>query len=66
MEASDQIHDPATLVLEKEILTPTGQEAGWALELVWKMWRNEKSLPPQELMSSPFPSYSIDLTISAS
>jgi hypothetical protein len=37
MQASGQLHDPATLLI--------GQEAGWAPEPVWTLWR-EKPLTP--------------------
>jgi hypothetical protein len=36
MEVSGQLHAPATLPPESN-----GQEAGWAPESVWKLWRRE-------------------------
>jgi hypothetical protein len=45
MEVSGQLHVPAALPLGKEPTVPTGQEAGWAPEPVWTLWRREKSCP---------------------
>jgi hypothetical protein len=46
MEVSDQLHAPAALHPGKEPQVPTGEEAGWTPEPVWKLWRREKFLPP--------------------
>jgi hypothetical protein len=44
MKVSDQLHAPAILPPEKEPLVLIGQEAGWAPEPVWTLWRREKPL----------------------
>jgi hypothetical protein len=46
MEASGQFHMPTALSSVKEPSVPTGQEAAWAPEPVWMLWRREKSLVP--------------------
>jgi hypothetical protein len=39
-----QLHDLAALPQEKEPPVPTGQEeAGWAPEPVWTLWRTDNS-----------------------
>jgi hypothetical protein len=40
-----QLHAPATLPPENQPSAPIGWEAGWAPELLWMLWRSEKSLP---------------------
>jgi len=48
MEVSGHLHAPATLTPRKSPLVPTGQEAGWAPELVWTWWwRVSSTCPPQ-------------------
>jgi hypothetical protein len=44
MEASGQLHIPAALPPGKELPVPIREEAGWALEPVWMLWRKEKSV----------------------
>jgi hypothetical protein len=46
-EKNDQLHVLAALLPGKELLVPTGQEAGWVIELVWMQWQREEfpSLP---------------------
>jgi hypothetical protein len=44
MEVSGQFHTPAALPPEKQHPLPTGQEAGWAPEPVWTLWKGEKLL----------------------
>jgi hypothetical protein len=44
MEVSGQLHDLATLPPLKGPLSPTGQEAGWAAEPIWTLWRRGNSL----------------------
>jgi hypothetical protein len=46
---SGQLHTPAALPPGKEPPVPTGQEAGWAPEPVWKTWRNVLTLSGLEL-----------------
>jgi hypothetical protein len=41
---------PGCFTPGEESLVPTGQEAGWAPELVWMLWR-EKSLAPAGIAS---------------
>jgi hypothetical protein len=41
---SGQIHILAALHPNKELPVPTKFEDGWAPELVWALWRKEKSL----------------------
>jgi hypothetical protein len=50
---SGQFHVPAALFPAKEPQIIIGQEAGWATEPVWKMWRGEKSHPYRESNSDP-------------
>jgi hypothetical protein len=40
---SGQLHAPAALPLGKELSATIGQEAAWAPEPVWTLWRGEKS-----------------------
>jgi hypothetical protein len=44
MEVSVHLHASATLTLGKEYPVPIVQEAEWAPELVWMLWRRAKSL----------------------
>jgi len=37
---SGQLHTPATLSLEKEVLVPIELEASWASGLVWTFWKS--------------------------
>jgi len=41
-----QIHGPAALSTEKELVIPTQQAAGWVSNQLWTYPRREKSLPP--------------------
>ena len=41
-----QLQNQAVLPMGKEIPAPTQQKGGWALELVWVLWRIYKSLGP--------------------
>jgi len=49
MKVSGQPHAPAASTLWKEMPVPTGQEAGWAPELVLMNLQREKSLPLLEI-----------------
>jgi hypothetical protein len=40
----DELHVAAALSPEKQTPVPTGYEAGWAAEPVWKLWSREESL----------------------
>jgi hypothetical protein len=44
MEASGQHHMLAALPLGKVAAVPIEYEPGWAPELVWLLWKREKSL----------------------
>jgi hypothetical protein len=44
MEVSGQLHDLAALPPVKMRSMPIRQEAGWAAEVVWTLWRREISL----------------------
>jgi hypothetical protein len=48
MEVSGQLHAPTTLPPSPGERAPVsiGQEAEWASELVWTLWRKVKSLAP--------------------
>jgi hypothetical protein len=48
MEVSGELHTPAALPPTKECQVPIVQEAWWAPEVVWTLWRKEKSCPCQE------------------
>jgi hypothetical protein len=50
MEVIGQLHDLATLALVKELPLPFEEEAVWAPELFWVLWRREKwlALPKME------------------
>jgi hypothetical protein len=48
MDVSGQLHAPAALPPGKVHPPPIGQEAGWAPEPVWTLWRREKSYTCQE------------------
>jgi hypothetical protein len=48
MEVSSKLHNPAALFLAKESQVAPGQEARWAPEPVWMLWRREKSCSWQE------------------
>ena len=41
-----QLHNQAALPMGKETPAPTQQKGGWALELVWVLWRRSKSVAP--------------------
>jgi hypothetical protein len=49
MEASGQLHAPADLQPEKKLPVPSGWGTGWNLELVSKLFREDKSLIPYEI-----------------
>jgi hypothetical protein len=38
MEVSSQLHAPATLPTTEDPTVPIEKEAGWAPELVWRLW----------------------------
>jgi hypothetical protein len=70
MELSGQLHASAALLQAKEFPLPIGQEAGWAPEPVWTMWRKEKSCPYRDSKSDtsavqPVASRYTDCTIPA-
>jgi len=44
MEVTEHLHNPDTLTPRKDLLVFTEQEAEWAPELVWMIWRRENSL----------------------
>jgi hypothetical protein len=46
MEVSRQLHTPATLPPGKEHPVPIAQEAGWAPDPVWTLWRRENFPTP--------------------
>jgi hypothetical protein len=46
MEVIGQLHVPAALSLEKRPQVIIGEEAGWASEPVWTLYRRENSLKP--------------------
>jgi hypothetical protein len=46
MEVSGHLHAPAAVLRRKSPLVPIGQEAVWASEPVWALWKREKSLTP--------------------
>jgi hypothetical protein len=41
MEVSGQVHVSIVLTPEKDSPVPIGQEAGWAPEPVWTLWKIE-------------------------
>jgi hypothetical protein len=43
---SGQFHVPPALSPRKKSPALSGQEAGWVPELVWILWRKEKSVAP--------------------
>jgi hypothetical protein len=43
-EVSGQLHIPATLPHGKQPTVSTVQEAGWTPELIWFLWRREKTV----------------------
>jgi hypothetical protein len=45
MEVTGQLYAPADLSLEKESLVPIEQEARWAPDSVWMLWRRGKEIP---------------------
>jgi hypothetical protein len=62
-EVSGQLHAPAALPLGYEPAISTGQEVGWASELVWTRW-NVPSLPLVGIdprSSSPQPGFCTEL-----
>jgi hypothetical protein len=46
VEVNVELHAQAVLPLEKEPPLPIVEEAGWAPEPAWTLWRKEKSLAP--------------------
>jgi hypothetical protein len=44
LEVSGQLHVAAVLPPGKGPPVPIGEEAGWAPESVWTLWRREKNL----------------------
>jgi hypothetical protein len=58
MEVSDQFHTLAALPLEMDFLVWIGDEAGWAPEPVWMLWRRIKSYPNQK-MNPGLPAHSL-------
>jgi hypothetical protein len=52
MEVSAQLHAPAALPPVKQPPVPITFEAGWAPQLVWALWRKEKSCFCRELKPS--------------
>jgi hypothetical protein len=46
MEMNDQLHAPGRFTLGEEQPIPIGQEASWAPEPVWTLWRRQKSVTP--------------------
>jgi hypothetical protein len=46
MEVRGQFRALASLSPGKEPQVPIGYEAGWAPELVWKLWSTERALDP--------------------
>jgi hypothetical protein len=48
MEVTGQLHAPATILPGKESQVPIVQEAEWAQDPVWTLWKREKSLPEIE------------------
>jgi hypothetical protein len=45
MQVSGKLHALAALLSEIEPRAPVVQEAGWAPEPVWTLWKTEKSPP---------------------
>jgi hypothetical protein len=43
---SDQLHTLATLFPQKDLLVSIAQEDGSAPDVVWMLWRTDKSLDP--------------------
>jgi hypothetical protein len=43
LDVNSQLHAPATLPPGNEPPVPIGQEAVWAPEQVWAVWRSEDS-----------------------
>jgi hypothetical protein len=43
---SGQLHAPVALPWRIQPLVPNAEEAGWAPETLWALWRREKSLVP--------------------
>lgn len=65
MGVSGQLYAPATLFLGEESLAPTGHEARYAPQLIWKLWKKQnvclsQGLNPDSQLSSPSPSYYTD------
>jgi hypothetical protein len=44
MNVSDHLQALAALSLRKKATVPNEEEACWNLELVWTLWKTEKSL----------------------
>ena len=69
MEVSGQLHATDALPLRKEPPVSFEQEAGWASEKVWTLWRREKSFVPagnrsaMSRMSSPWTGRCTELSL---
>jgi hypothetical protein len=50
----------ASLRSVKELLVPTGYQAGWTPEPVWTIWRSGNSLPYQDWNSDPLANHYTD------
>jgi hypothetical protein len=69
MEVNCQLHAPDALPLRKVPPVSFEQEAGWASEKVWTLWRREKSLVPagnrsaMSRMCSPWTGHCTELSL---